>query len=64
MDFAKLDLLMNLVGELVLGKQRVHTNLVGLTALTRELEAQRRLARRTAQPGAADALWRSHTSTP
>ena len=54
-DFAKLDLLMNLVGELVLGKQRVHTNLQGLTALSRELETQRRLARRTAQPGGADA---------
>jgi len=57
-DFAKLDLLMNLVGELVLGKQRVHTNLQGLSALGRELETQRRLARRTAQPGALDAAER------
>jgi two-component system chemotaxis sensor kinase CheA len=51
-DFAKLDLLMNLVGELVLGKARVHTGLQNLEGLTREIEAQRRSARRAAQPGA------------
>lgn len=51
-DFAKLDLLMNLVGELVLGKARVHTGLQNLEGLAREIEAQRRSARRASQPGA------------
>jgi len=51
-DFAKLDLLMNLVGELVLGKARVHSGLQNLEGLSREIEAQRRTARRASQPGA------------
>ena len=51
-DFAKLDLLMNLVGELVLGKARVHSGLQNLEGLSREIESQRRIARRAAQPGA------------
>ena len=50
-DFSKLDLLMNLVGELVLGKARVHSGLQNLEGLAREIESQRRSARRAAQPG-------------
>jgi len=45
-DFDKLDLLMNLVGELVLGKAGLSTGIQGLASLGRELESERRLARR------------------
>jgi len=45
-DFEKLDLLMNLVGELVLGKTGLHAAIQGLTSLGRELESERRLARK------------------
>jgi len=44
-DFEKLDLLMNLVGELVLAKGRVGTGLDDLASLGRELELQSRGAR-------------------
>ena len=43
-DFEKLDLLMNLVGELVLAKGHLAVGVDGLGALGRELEAQRRNA--------------------
>jgi chemotaxis protein histidine kinase CheA/ActR/RegA family two-component response regulator len=45
-DFDKLDLLLNLVGELVLGKSALHGGLEGLSSLMQELEHQRRSARR------------------
>jgi two-component system chemotaxis sensor kinase CheA len=45
-DFDKLDLLMNLVGELVLGKAGLTAGIAGLASLGRELESERRLARR------------------
>lgn len=43
-EFDKLDLLMNLVGELVLAKGRLGVGLSGLSGLGRELEDQRRHA--------------------
>ena len=45
---SKLDLLMNLVGELVLGKAGLTSSIAGLASLGRELESERRLARRGA----------------
>ncbi|MEM9067461.1 MAG: response regulator [Myxococcota bacterium] len=45
-DFAKLDELMNLVGELVLSKGQVQTGIEDLDGLAREIETQRRGARR------------------
>jgi chemotaxis protein histidine kinase CheA/ActR/RegA family two-component response regulator len=45
-DFEKLDLLLNLVGELVLGRNALGAGIAGLGSLSREVEAQRRLARR------------------
>ncbi|HJZ85400.1 MAG TPA: response regulator [Polyangia bacterium] len=45
-DFEKLDLLLNLVGELVLGRNAFGSALGGLGSLGREIEAQRRMARR------------------
>ncbi|MBX3249831.1 MAG: response regulator [Myxococcales bacterium] len=41
-DFAKLDLLLDLVGELVLAKGKLGTGLADLGMLTRELDVQRR----------------------
>ncbi len=46
-EFAKLDELMNLVGELVLSKGQVQAGLEDLSGLAREIEVQRRGARRT-----------------
>lgn len=43
-EFDKLDLLMNLVGELVLAKGRLHVGMEGLQSLGRELDNQRRHA--------------------
>lgn len=45
-EFAKLDELMNLVGELVLSKGHVRSGLEDLAGLAREIELQRRGARR------------------
>jgi two-component system chemotaxis sensor kinase CheA len=45
-DFDKLDLLLNLVGELVLSKAGLSTGIAGLASLGRELETDRRIARR------------------
>jgi chemotaxis protein histidine kinase CheA/ActR/RegA family two-component response regulator len=45
-DFEKLDTLMNLVGELVLGRNAFSSGVQGLSSLGREVEAQRRMARR------------------
>jgi chemotaxis protein histidine kinase CheA/CheY-like chemotaxis protein len=56
-DFDKLDLLLNLVGELVLSKAGLNVGIGGLGSLGRELEAERRLARRALQ--AADAARRA-----
>ncbi len=47
-DFDKLDLLLNLVGELVLSKAGLSTGISGLASLGRELESDRRIARRAA----------------
>jgi len=47
-DFDKLDVLLNLVGELVLSKSGLGAGIGGLASLGRELEADRRLARRAA----------------
>jgi two-component system chemotaxis sensor kinase CheA len=44
-DFEKLDGLLNLVGELVLAKSGLHTDVASLTALGRELDGQLRRAR-------------------
>jgi two-component system chemotaxis sensor kinase CheA len=44
-DFEKLDGLLNLVGELVLAKSGLHTDVASLTALARELDGQLRRAR-------------------
>jgi two-component system chemotaxis sensor kinase CheA len=41
-DFDKLDALLNLVGELVLSKARLHTSVTSLSALSRELDGQLR----------------------
>ena len=46
-EFSKLDELMNLVGELVLSKGHVRSGLEDLAGLAREIELQRRGARRT-----------------
>lgn len=54
-DFAKLDELMNLVGELVLSKGRVRVGLEDLASLGRELESQRRGARRGGRRGSSGA---------
>lgn len=43
-DFDKLDALLNLVGELVLAKSRLHTDVASLGALSRELDLQLRRA--------------------
>lgn len=48
-EFAKLDELMNLVGELVLSKGHVRSGLEDLAGLAREIELQRRGARRTTE---------------
>jgi chemotaxis protein histidine kinase CheA/ActR/RegA family two-component response regulator len=45
-DFEKLDTMLNLVGELVLGRNAFSTGVGGLSSLGREVEAQRRIARR------------------
>jgi two-component system chemotaxis sensor kinase CheA len=45
-DFEKLDLLMNLVGELVLSKAGLATGIHGLSSLGRELRTEQRNARR------------------
>jgi len=47
-DFDKLDLLMNLVGELVLGRDELHTAIRSIGALSTELTAERQLTRRIA----------------
>src|SRR5262249_41362272 len=47
-DFDKLDLLLNLVGELVLSKAGLNVGIQGLASLGRELDHDRRLARRAA----------------
>ncbi len=47
-DFDKLDLLMNLVGELVLGRDELHTAIRSIGALSTELGAERQLTRRIA----------------
>jgi two-component system chemotaxis sensor kinase CheA len=52
-DFDKLDLLLNLVGELVLAKSGLGSGLGALASLGRELEADRRLARRAVPRGRA-----------
>lgn len=48
-DFDKLDRLLNLVGELVIAKAGLAAGIGGLGSLGRELEADRRLARRAVQ---------------
>src|SRR5262249_58774291 len=45
-DFDKLDALLNLVGELVIAKAGLGAGIGGLASLGREVEADRRLARR------------------
>ena len=50
-EFAKLDELMNLVGELVLSKGHVRAGLEDLAGLAREIEVQRRGARRSTGGG-------------
>jgi two-component system chemotaxis sensor kinase CheA len=52
-DFDKLDSLLNLVGELVLSKARLHTSAASLNALARELDAQLRKARHGKTPPAS-----------
>lgn len=54
-DFDKLDLLMNLVGELVLGKAGLAASLGGLASLGRALEAERRIAKKALAARRADA---------
>jgi two-component system chemotaxis sensor kinase CheA len=51
-DFEKLDLLLNLVGELVLSKAGLGAGIQALASLGRELESERRLARRAVDQGA------------
>src|SRR5262249_28167454 len=53
-DFDKLDLLLNLVGELVVSKARPHPGLASLSSLPRALGGRRRRARR--RPGRQPAL--------
>ncbi len=57
-DFEKLDLLMNLLGELVIAKSRLGTSMGGLRSVSREIEEQRRNAstRRKGTPRDADGL--------
>jgi two-component system chemotaxis sensor kinase CheA len=45
-DFEKLDDLLNLVGELVIGKNALGKSLLGLGSLSRELQTHRRIVRR------------------
>ncbi|HEY7956607.1 MAG TPA: response regulator [Polyangia bacterium] len=53
-DFEKLDALLNLVGELLLSRARLHGSVASLAALSRELDGQLRRARRGAKtPSAA-----------
>ncbi len=52
-DFEKLDLLMNLVGELVIAKGRLTVGLGGLGSVARELDDQRRSARTERKRGGA-----------
>ncbi len=47
-DFDKLDLLMNLVGELVLGRDELHGAISSLGSLSTELASERQLTRRLA----------------
>jgi two-component system chemotaxis sensor kinase CheA len=57
-DFDKLDTLLNLVGELVLGKSRLGGNLSSFGALVRELDAALRRARAGRSPLSGDDLER------
>jgi two-component system, chemotaxis family, sensor kinase CheA len=54
-DFDKLDLLLNLVGELVLNKASLHAGLASFGSLVREIDAQLARVRRNRRPG--DGAW-------
>ncbi len=56
-DFDKLDLLLNLVGELVLNKASLHTGVASFTALGRELDGQLARARRGRRDARRDPEW-------
>ena len=54
-DFDKLDRLMNLVGELVLGRDRLRSAILSLAAMSSELSSDRQLTRRLLDPRRAAA---------